>query len=89
MIKMRVLAGYVYDVDNFYVIGIGTCMYHYLSIFQLGDVVDAMFERRVQAGDVVIRKGDDGDNFYVIDTGTYSVRIQADGQEKTVCWPTD
>ncbi|KAK7116699.1 cAMP-dependent protein kinase type II regulatory subunit-like [Littorina saxatilis] len=51
---------------------------------QLTDVVDAMFERRVQSGEVVIRLGDDGDNFYVIDTGIYSVRVEVDGQEKTV-----
>ena len=51
---------------------------------QVADVIDAMFERRVQRGEVVIRHGDDGDNFYVIDTGVYSVRVQADGQEKTV-----
>ena len=51
---------------------------------QVADVIDAMFERRVQRGEVVIRHGDDGDNFYVIDTGVYSVRVQAEGQEKTV-----
>ena len=53
---------------------------------QVEDVIDAMFERRVQRGEVVIRHGDDGDNFYVIDTGVYSVRVQTDGQEKTVRW---
>ncbi len=26
-----------------------------------------MFERRVNAGDYIIRQGDDGDNFYVVD----------------------
>ena len=31
------------------------------------DVLDAMFERIVDSGDYVIRQGDDGDNFYVID----------------------
>lgn len=31
------------------------------------EVLDAMFERTVQSGDYVIRQGDDGDNFYVID----------------------
>lgn len=33
---------------------------------QMQDVLDAMFERRVEAGDLVIKQGDDGDNFYVI-----------------------
>lgn len=34
---------------------------------QVQDVLDAMFERTVECGDYVIRQGDDGDNFYVID----------------------
>ena len=39
------------------------------------EVLDAMFERTVQAGDYVIRQGDDGDNFYVIDQGEVEVII--------------
>jgi hypothetical protein len=34
------------------------------------DVLDAMFEKTVDSGDYVIRQGDDGDNFYVIDRYT-------------------
>ena len=34
---------------------------------QTGYVLDAMFERNVNAGDHVIDEGDDGDNFYVIE----------------------
>lgn len=30
------------------------------------DVLDAMFEKTVNAGEYVIKQGDDGDNFYVI-----------------------
>ena len=35
------------------------------------DVLDAMFERIVDSDDYVIRQGDDGDNFYVIDRFVY------------------
>ncbi|XP_069681613.1 cAMP-dependent protein kinase type II regulatory subunit [Periplaneta americana] len=38
---------------------------------QMQDVLDAMFEKTVQAGDYVIKQGDDGDNFYVIERGTF------------------
>ena len=31
------------------------------------EVIDAMFERKVTAGENVIQQGDDGDNFYVIE----------------------
>lgn len=37
---------------------------------QVQDVLDAMFEKTVDSGDYVIRQGDDGDNFYVIDRYT-------------------
>ena len=33
---------------------------------QMQEVLDAMFEKAVAQGDVVIKQGDDGDNFYVI-----------------------
>lgn len=33
---------------------------------QMQDVLDAMFEKTVKAGEYVIKQGDDGDNFYVI-----------------------
>ena len=33
----------------------------------MSEVLDAMFERNVEAGDYIIRQGDDGDNFYVVD----------------------
>ena len=34
---------------------------------QMQDVLDAMFEKTVQTGEYVIKQGDDGDNFYVIE----------------------
>ncbi|KAH8391045.1 hypothetical protein KR215_004917 [Drosophila sulfurigaster] len=42
---------------------------------QMNQVLDAMFERKVQPGDFIIRQGDDGDNFYVIESGVYKVYI--------------
>lgn len=34
---------------------------------QLSQVLDAMFERKVQPQEHVIDQGDDGDNFYVVE----------------------
>lgn len=47
--------------------------FFYISIpntlfYQMNQVLDAMFERKVSAGEIVIRQGDDGDNFYVIES---------------------
>ena len=50
-----------------------------LEAEQMGDVIDAMFERRVAPGEHVITQGDDGDNFYVIETGTYDVLVTSPG----------
>lgn len=48
----------------------------------MNDVVDAMFERRAAPGEYVIRQGDDGDNFYVIESGVYDVIIDSGGGEQ-------
>ena len=42
------------------------------------EVLDAMFERKVKAGEIVIQQGDDGDNFYVIESGTYEFFVTGD-----------
>ena len=42
---------------------------------QLERVLDAMFSRDVVNGDVIIEQGDDGDNFYIIETGVYDIHV--------------
>jgi cAMP-dependent protein kinase regulator len=42
---------------------------------QLQKVLDAMEERKVSSNEVVIQQGDDGDNFYIIESGTYDILI--------------
>ncbi|XP_072845414.1 cAMP-dependent protein kinase type II-alpha regulatory subunit [Pogona vitticeps] len=51
---------------------------------QLSQVLDAMFERRVQPQEHVIDQGDDGDNFYVIERGLYDIFVTRDGQTRCV-----
>lgn len=51
---------------------------------QFSQVLDAMFERVVQPGDHIIDQGNDGDNFYVIDSGQYDILINKDGVDETV-----
>ncbi|KAM5173107.1 cAMP-dependent protein kinase type II-beta regulatory subunit [Mantella aurantiaca] len=51
---------------------------------QMSQVLDAMFEKQVQCGDHLIDQGDDGDNFYVIDRGTYDIYVKIDGVAKCV-----
>lgn len=53
---------------------------------QLNDVLNAMFQRNVEAGETVIEQGADGDNFYVIESGIYHTFIKAEeaAEEKMV-----
>ncbi|XP_035226536.1 cAMP-dependent protein kinase type II regulatory subunit-like, partial [Stegodyphus dumicola] len=56
-------------------------LFRSLDLQQMQEVLDAMFERKVKPGDIVIKQGDDGDNFYVIDSGVYHIYVDTD-QEK-------
>ncbi|RWS08365.1 cAMP-dependent protein kinase type II regulatory subunit-like protein [Dinothrombium tinctorium] len=56
----------------------------------MSEVLDAMFERKVEEGELVIRQGDDGDYFYVIEKGTFQFFITGeDGEEKILGEYTD
>ncbi|KAL4659416.1 cAMP-dependent protein kinase type II-beta regulatory subunit-like [Arapaima gigas] len=55
-----------------------------LDLEQMSQVLDAMFEKFVEAGEHIIDQGDDGDNFYVIESGTYNIFVKMDGVERSV-----
>lgn len=51
---------------------------------QMSQVLDAMFEKCVKAGDHIIDEGDDGDYFYIIESGKYDILKIIDGDNKHV-----
>jgi len=51
---------------------------------QLNQVLDAMFEKVASPGDTIIKEGDDGDYFYVIESGKYDIFKLIDGENKHV-----
>ncbi|XP_020293104.1 cAMP-dependent protein kinase type II regulatory subunit isoform X2 [Pseudomyrmex gracilis] len=51
-------------------------LFRALDVEQMADVLDAMFEKTVQPGEFIIRQGDDGDNFYVIERGRFEVYVK-------------
>uniref|UniRef100_A0A1I8FNU8 Cyclic nucleotide-binding domain-containing protein n=1 Tax=Macrostomum lignano TaxID=282301 RepID=A0A1I8FNU8_9PLAT len=51
---------------------------------QKRDVINAMFERRSEPGDRIITQGEDGDNFYVIESGVYDIYVLIDGKDTKV-----
>jgi CRP-like cAMP-binding protein len=57
-------------------------LFNNLDLQQRQRIIDAMFERRIIAGEVVIRQGDEGDNFYVVDSGKFAVHV--DGKPEPV-----
>ncbi|XP_077292919.1 cAMP-dependent protein kinase type II regulatory subunit isoform X1 [Arctopsyche grandis] len=60
-------------------------LFRALDTQQMRDVLDAMFEKRVEPDDYIIKQGDDGDNFYVIESGKYNVFVKGDsGEERKV-----
>lgn len=60
-------------------------LFRSLDTQEMSEVLDAMFERKVEAGDLVIQQGDDGDYFYVIERGTFQFFVSGeDGTERMV-----
>ncbi|XP_077373793.1 cAMP-dependent protein kinase type II-beta regulatory subunit [Festucalex cinctus] len=51
---------------------------------EMSQVLDAMFEKFCSEGEHVIDQDDDGDNFYVIERGTFSIFVKVGGAEKLV-----
>lgn len=49
---------------------------------QMNQVLDAMAEKPVDAGFHVIDEGDDGDFFYIIESGKFDIYKKVDGEEK-------
>ena len=49
-------------------------LFSHLDDNELSDIFDAMFPQSALPGDVIIQQGDEGDNFYIIDSGEVEVR---------------
>jgi len=50
-------------------------LFKYLDGEQREIILNAMFQIKKEAGDVIIKQGDEGDNFYVIDSGIVEIYI--------------
>ncbi|XP_037109798.1 cAMP-dependent protein kinase type II-beta regulatory subunit [Syngnathus acus] len=51
---------------------------------EMSQVLDAMFEKFCTQGQRIIEQDGDGDNFYVIERGTFGIFVKADGGDKPV-----
>lgn len=59
-------------------------LFRSLEFEQLNEVLDAMFEYKVNTGDYIIRQGDDGDNFYVVESGLYNIFVNTGSGQQMV-----
>ena len=50
-------------------------LFSHLDENERTDIFDAMFPVNAMPGEVIIQQGDEGDNFYIIDSGEVEVRI--------------
>ncbi|XP_041375164.1 LOW QUALITY PROTEIN: cAMP-dependent protein kinase type II regulatory subunit-like [Gigantopelta aegis] len=62
----------------------GILLFRSLESDQVNDVINAMFEKRVQSDEIVMKQGDNGENVYVVDSGTYVVSINVSGKTKVI-----
>jgi len=56
-------------------------LFQHLDNNQLNIITDAMFPVKHEDGDVIIKQGDDGDNFYLVDGGSVEVFVAGKGDE--------
>lgn len=55
-------------------------LFQHLTTAQIDEVVDAMEKVSVDKGHWIIKQGDQGDKFYIVETGRYDVRITSNPQ---------
>ena len=56
-------------------------MFAHLDVDERSQVFDAMFQVEYEAGATIIKQGDEGDNFYVIDKGECDIYVQKGSEE--------
>lgn len=64
MLRFTGLVGHAQDIF----------LFQHLSKKQMADVVRVISRERVDKGDTVIKQGDEGDKFYIVDAGEFDVR---------------
>ena len=50
-------------------------LFRHLDVNEKTDIINAMFPMNFKSGDIIIRQGDIGDNFYVIESGRVDVEV--------------
>lgn len=63
-------------------------LFSHLDENERSDIFDAMFPVSAIPGEVIIQQGDEGDNFYIIDSGEVEVRCNGVTQTASLSWPS-
>ena len=59
-------------------------LFSHLDENERSDIFDAMFPVSAIPGEVIIQQGDEGDNFYIIDSGEVEVLNLRKGQKENI-----
>ena len=59
-------------------------LFSHLDENERSDIFDAMFPVSAIPGEVIIQQGDEGDNFYIIDSGEVEVLNLGKGQKENI-----
>lgn len=59
-------------------------LFKFLDEEDLNEIIEAMMPREVKKDQVIIRQGDDGDFFYVVDKGTFEASVKDNKDEEKV-----
>lgn len=54
-------------------------LFGHLKCSAIDDVVNAMFSREAEVGEVIIEQGADGDFFYIVDSGLFDIFVKRQG----------
>lgn len=80
--ELKVIEKEAYESERILHILKNNLFFSHLDPDQMNQVVNAMFLVEKQESDIIINQGDDGDNFYTIDTGTVEVFIKTLGSDE-------
>merc|ERR1719238_679153 len=61
-------------------------LFGHLNDDQVGEVIDAMSSKDLADGEFIIKQGEEGDNFYIVEEGSFDVFVQrGDAEPQKVC----
>ena len=81
-VELKVIEKQTHDLERILHLLKTNFFFSHLTVEQMNQVASAMFLVEKREGDIIINQGDDGDNFYIIDSGTVEVFLKTIGSDE-------